>query len=253
MLRGLKLISPEIPSTTKSKDATKHMRVSVVIPCCNEEESIEEVIRSVPQEVHEILVVDNNSTDRTVEIAIRNGARVVEERKQGYGAALKCGFRNAAGEIIATLDGDNQYPACKIMEIAELLVANNLDFISASRFPLDHWRSMPLLRIIGNFGLTLATNILFNLRLGDAQSGMWLFRKEVLGKVHLESDGMALTEEIKVRVAIHPEIRSAEHHIPYHPRLGKSKLNPFADGCRMFIFLCKLRIRAGTFAIPHPN
>ncbi|MBI1960850.1 MAG: glycosyltransferase family 2 protein [Candidatus Liptonbacteria bacterium] len=222
------------------------MRVSVVIPCHNEEDSIEKVIRAVPPEVAEILVVDNNSTDRTADIARAHGARVVEETQQGYGPALACGFRNATGDIIATLDGDNQYPPYMVMKIAEHLVANNLDFISAARFPLDDTGSMPFVRRFGNWGLTLATNVLFLLSLRDAQSGMWIFRKSALAHLKLEqtkeSKGMSLTQEIKVRAAIHPDIRFAEYHIPYHPRLGESKLNPFRDGWRMLMFLLKLRL-----------
>ncbi len=220
--------------------------ISVVIPCHNEEKSIAEVIGAVPKGVLEILVVDNNSTDRTAEIAREAGARVVPEAKQGYGPALACGFRNAQGDIIATLDGDNQYPPYKVVEIAEFLVENNLDFVSAARFPLDDAGSMPLIRKVGNWGLTIATNVLFNLRLYDAQSGMWIFRKSALDHMKLEqteeSKGMSLTQEIKVRAATNPRIRFAEYHIPYHPRLGESKLNPFRDGWRMLKYLIKMRL-----------
>ena len=221
--------------------------ISVVIPCYNEEASIGEVIRAVPKGVLEVLIIDNNSTDRTAEIAAQNGARVVVERQQGYGPALACGFRNALGDILVTLDGDNQYPPYTVVDIANCLDENNLDFISASRYPLMDRGSMPLLRKVGNWGLTIATNVLFNLRLHDAQSGMWIFRKKTLDLLPLQetkvNKGMSLTQEIKVRAAKHPNIRFAEYHIPYHPRMGHSKLNPFRDGWRMLMFLLKLRIR----------
>ncbi|MDO8518315.1 MAG: glycosyltransferase family 2 protein [bacterium] len=221
--------------------------ISIVIPCYNEEKSIADVVRAVPKGVLEIVVVDNNSTDRTAEIAREAGARVVTEAKQGYGPALACGFRNARGDIIATLDGDSQYPAYKVVEIAEFLVANNLDFVSASRFPLDDQGSMPLVRKVGNWGLTLATNVLFFLSLHDAQSGMWVFRKRALDHLTLKqtevSKGMSLTQEIKVRAVINTSVRFAEYHIPYHPRLGESKLHPFRDGWRMLVYLIILRLR----------
>lgn len=221
--------------------------ISVVIPCYNEEKSIAKVVRAVPKGVLEVLVIDNNSTDHTAEIARGAGARVVTETKQGYGPALACGFRNARGDIIVTLDGDNQYPPYKVVEIAEYLVENNLDFVSAARFPLDDIDSQPLIRRIGNWGLTMATNVIFNLRLQDAQSGMWIFRKSVLDHITLEqaevSKGMSFTQEIKVRAATNPKIRFAEYHIPYHPRLGESKLNPFGDGWRMLTFLFYMRIQ----------
>lgn len=221
--------------------------ISVVIPCHNEEKSIAKVVRAVPEGVLEVLVIDNNSTDRTADIAKEAGARVVTETRQGYGPALACGFRNARGDIIATLDGDDQYPSYKIVEIAEFLMKNNLDFVSAARFPLDDTGSMPLIRRIGNWGLTIATNIIFFLSLRDAQSGMWIFRKNVLDRLKLEqtreSKGMSLTQEIKVRAATNPTIRFSEYHIPYHPRLGKSKLNPFGDGWKMLKFLFHMRVQ----------
>ncbi|MES2203244.1 MAG: glycosyltransferase family 2 protein [Patescibacteria group bacterium] len=223
------------------------MKVSVVIPCYNEAESIAQVISLVPQGVAEILVVDNNSKDGTGDIARRAGARVVVETKQGYGPALVCGFKHAVGDIIATLDGDNQYPAYKIMDAVRYLEEHNLDFVSASRFPLDDTNSMPLIRKVGNWGLTLAANVLFFRRLKDAQSGMWIFKKSVLDLIPLEqgaeSKGMSLTQEIKLRAATHPSIRFGEYHIPYHPRGGHSKLSPFRDGWRMLTFMIGLRIR----------
>ena len=215
--------------------------VSVVIPCHNEEVSIEKVIKAVSPGVKEILVVDNNCTDRTAEIAIRNGVRVVFEAKEGYGSSLKCGFRNALGDIIVTLDGDNQYPPYKILDAVDFLISNDLDFVSASRFPLDDRGSMPKVRIVGNKALTWATNSVFGLHLQDALSGMWIFKRKLLPDLNLISDDMPMTEEIKIRAATNSKIRFAEYHIPYHPRLGDSKLLPFRDGWKMLLFLFKLR------------
>jgi hypothetical protein len=77
---------------------------------------------------------------------------------------------------------------------------------------------------------------------------MWIFRKSALAHLPLEqtkeSKGMSLTQEIKVRAATNPHIRFAEYHIPYHPRMGESKLNPFRDGWRMLTFLFKLRFES---------
>lgn len=221
--------------------------ISVVIPCYNEEASIAEVIKQVPAGVFEVVVIDNNSTDKTAAIATAAGARVVAEPKQGYGPALMRGFAEARGDIIATVDGDNQYPAYTIVEIAAWLEKENKDFVSASRFPLDTKQSMPRIRRVGNWGLTLAANILFGLHLHDAQSGMWVFKKSVLNLIPLEQGavgkGMSLTQEIKLRAAKNPHIRFAEYHIPYAPRLGHSKLNPFRDGWRMLTFMIGLRFR----------
>src|SRR5579863_1079253 len=84
--------------------------ISVIVPCLNEEEAIGQVLDAVPSCVDEVIVVDNNSSDRTAEIARKHGAKVVGEDLRGYGRAYKRGFGAATGDIIVTLDGDHSYP-----------------------------------------------------------------------------------------------------------------------------------------------
>ncbi len=216
-------------------------KLSVVIPCYNEEVSIKGVIASLPKGVDEIVVVDNNSTDRTAEIAASLGAVVILEQRQGYGYAMKTGIMNARGDYIVTLDGDGQYPADKIIPILSELQRNKLDFISANRFPLEQ-KSMSFTRIFGNWFLTFWTNIIFGLKLKDSQSGMWIFKRDVLSQIKLVSNDMPVSEEIKIRVAKHPHLTFAEYHIPYHPRGGVSKLSPIKHGFKNLFFLIKLRL-----------
>lgn len=215
--------------------------ISVVIPCHNEEQSIGGVVDGARQCADEIIVVDNNSTDATSSVAQMHGARIVVESMHGYGAALLCGFRAARGDLIVTLDGDGQYPTEKIGELTSLLMGNNLDFITASRFPLEHVRAMSRIRQLGNAFLTSATNMLFGLHLRDSQSGMWVFRRSALSFILLESRGMALSEEIKIRFFLHPRMKCAEYHIPYYERTGSSKLSVVSDGLGNFRFLLALR------------
>lgn len=219
------------------------MRISVIIPCFNEEDTITDVIKRIPKEVFEIIVVDNNSTDKTKEIAKNLGAKVVTEKRQGYGAALKKGFEEARGEIIVTLDGDGQYPAEMIMEIANYLIENNLNFISCSRFPLKNKNSLIFLRRIGNLIFVFFVNFLFGLNLKDSQSGMWVFKKEILNEIKLESDDMPLSEEIKIKVAKNPKFEFKEYPIPYYPRKGTSKFSLFKHGLMNFSFLINLKIK----------
>jgi len=219
------------------------MKISVIIPCYNEADTIKSVIKAVPKEVLEIVVIDNNSTDKTEEIAKGLGARVVNEKKQGYGAALKRGFKEARGEIIATLDGDGQYPAEMITEIANYLIENNLDFISCSRFPLKNKNSLVLPRRIGNLIFVLIVNFLFGLNLKDSQSGMWVFKKAIFNEIKLESDDMPLSEEIKIKVAKTPKLKFGEYPIPYYPRKGTSKFSFFKHGLINFAFLINLKIK----------
>jgi hypothetical protein len=205
-------------------------KVSVVIPTKNEP-SIAETLRSVPSgDGYETIVVDS-STDSTPEIAGSMGAKVVPEKRPGYGRALRTGFEAAAGGIIATLDGDCTYPAELIPALVEKLEAEGLDFISCNRFGDLREGSMSLTNRIGNRLLTGLANALLGIRLKDSQSGMWVFRKAVLGSIALESDGMPLSQEIKAKVA-KSGFRFAEVPIPYRPRKGRAKLSPWKDGLR---------------------
>lgn len=218
--------------------------ISVIIPCYNEEESIEKVVKSIPKienEGIEIIVANNNSIDKSAELARNAGAIVVNEPIQGYGAALKTGFKNANGEIIATLDADCQYPAEKIPEIVKYLRDNNLDFISCNRFPLQDKRSINFTRVLGNWFLTISANLLFGLKLKDSQSGMWVFRKKIFDDIKLKSDDMPLSQELKIRVLKNPKFKFEEYYIPYYPRSGESKLFPMKHGVMNFKALFKLK------------
>ena len=92
----------------------RDLTISVVIPCYNEEEGIQHVIRSLPPSVDEVVVVDNNSTDRTAEVSAALGARVVPEKRKGYGAAYKAGLPAATKDVTVTMDGDGTYPSEQI-------------------------------------------------------------------------------------------------------------------------------------------
>jgi glycosyltransferase involved in cell wall biosynthesis len=182
-------------------------RITVVIPCYNEEEGIRTVIEQMPPIVDEILVVDNASTDRTAEIARELGARVVFEGRKGYGRAYKTGFEKARGDIIVTMDGDGTYPPSSIELLVTVLLAEKVDFMSARRWRSQSDNSKSPLRLIGNAVLTGATMVLFRKFLVDSQSGMWVFRREVLEKMQPESDTMALSQEIKILAFTHKGLR----------------------------------------------
>src|SRR5215467_4608229 len=109
-------------------------RISVVIPCHNEEEGVRAVMAQMPGLVDEVVVVDNASTDRTAEVARQLGARVVHEARKGYGRAYKTGFAAARGDIIVTMDGDGTYPPDSVPLLLHVLVEEKLDFITARRW-----------------------------------------------------------------------------------------------------------------------
>jgi hypothetical protein len=221
----------------------KDKKISVVIPCYNEEEGVALVIKSLPGFIDEVVVVDNNSTDRTAEVARELGARVVFESRKGYGAAYQAGLPAVTGDITVTMDGDGTYPVEQIDECIDYLLGNKLDFVSASRFPLKDRNAMNLSNRIGNWVLTIATLVLFMRKIRDSQSGMWIYRSEIYPGLGVRSDGMPLSEEIKIGAIRHPDIRFDEYHVNYHPRVGDVKLNKWRDGLRNLLYLFKLRFR----------
>jgi glycosyltransferase involved in cell wall biosynthesis len=217
------------------------LKLSVVIPCYNEEDGIRSVIESMPKYVDEIVVVDNNSTDKTSEVARGLGAVVVFQPLKGYGAAYQAGLPAATGDIIATLDGDGTYPADEISILVDALEDRHLDFISGARFPLRNGGAMNFSNKVGNWVLTLTTMVLWFRPLRDSQSGMWVFRRSILPTLRLTSNGMALSEEIKIEAIERLGKRFAEVGIDYRPRIGEVKLQKWRDGWLNLSFLFNKR------------
>jgi glycosyltransferase involved in cell wall biosynthesis len=219
----------------------KGLRITVIIPCLNEEQGIEKVLRRMPEFVDEVIVVDNNSTDRTADVAESLGARVIREHVRGYGRAYKKGFSVAAGDVIITLDGDHSYPPDAISYLLEAFLHLEADFLNASRFPVRDRLAMSFKHKFGNFVLSVAMSLLYFRWVRDSQSGMWVFRRSILSDMNLTSDGMAFSEEIKIEALKRSSIRFNEISIQYSSRLGEIKLNPWRDGFYNLWFLVKKR------------
>jgi len=219
----------------------KGQRITVIIPCLNEEQGIEKVLRAMPDFVDEAIVVDNASTDRTAEVARSLGATVIHEDVRGYGRSYKRGFSGATGDIIVTLDGDHSYPVDALSYLLEAFLHLGVDFLSASRFPVRDPHAMSFKHKFGNLVLSLAMSVLFFRWVSDSQSGMWVFRRSILKDMVLISDGMAFSEEIKIEAIRNPAIRFGEISILYSSRLGEIKLNPWRDGIRNLAFLLQKR------------
>jgi len=217
------------------------LSITVIIPCLNEEQGIEKVLRSMPDFVDQVIVVDNASTDRTSEIAAALGAQVIREEVRGYGRSYKRGFACATGDIIVTLDGDHSYPVDALSYLVEAFLHLKVDFLNASRFPVRDRSAMSLKHHVGNLLLSVAMSLLFFRWVRDSQSGMWIFRRAVLKMMRLESDSMAFSEEIKIEAIRNPAIRFGEISILYSSRLGEIKLNPWRDGLQNLCFLLKKR------------
>ncbi len=217
--------------------------ITVIIPCLNEEQGIEQVLRRMPDFVDEVIVVDNASTDRTSEVARSFGAQVIREEVRGYGRSYKRGFRQARGDIIVTLDGDHSYPVDAISYLLEAFLHLEVDFLNASRFPVRDPKAMSFKHKVGNLVLSLVMSLLFFRWVRDSQSGMWVFRRSILEDMELISDGMAFSEEIKIEAIRNPRVRFAEISIQYSSRLGEVKLNPWRDGFHNLAFLFRKRFR----------
>jgi len=219
----------------------KNLRVTVVIPCLNEEQGIQTVLSEVPTFVDEVIVVDNGSTDHTAAIAREMGAHVVTELHRGYGRAYKSGFSRATGDLIVTLDGDHSYPVAALSYLLEAFVHCRVGFLSASRFPLLSDTAMSSKHNIGNRILSFVMSLLFFRWVHDSQSGMWVFRRDALKKMNLTSDGMAFSEEIKIEAIKNRDIGFREIFISYSQRLGEKKLRPWPDGLHNLFFLFRKR------------
>ena len=219
----------------------KSQKITVIIPCLNEEQGIEQVLRQMPDFVDEVIVVDNGSTDRTSAVAASFGAQVIREDVRGYGRSYKRGFSQATGDLIVTLDGDHSYPPDAISYLLEAFLHLDVDFLNASRFPVRDRQAMSPKHKFGNLVLSFAMSILYFRWVRDSQSGMWVLRRSILDRMNLVSDGMAFSEEIKIEALRHREIRFEEISIQYSSRLGEIKLNPWRDGLRNLWFLVRKR------------
>jgi len=219
----------------------KGQSITVIIPCLNEEQGIEGVLRAMPEFVDQVIVVDNGSTDRTSDVAHSLGAQVIRENVRGYGRSYKRGFADATGDLIVTLDGDHSYPVDALSYLLEAFLHLGVDFLNASRFPVRDSGGMSFRNRIGNVILSLAVSILFLHWVRDSQSGMWVFRRRILKDMKLVSDSMSFSEEIKIEALRNPAIRFGEIAIMYSSRLGESKLNPWKDGFGNLWFLVKKR------------
>lgn len=222
--------------------------VSVVMPCLNEEAAVGicvDKIKAVFREHKingEVLVVDNGSTDRSVEIAKRHGARVVHEAKQGYGRAYLKGFQEARGKYLVMGDADDTYDFTLIPNFLESLRSGASDFVTGSRYLVDRkQRGMPLLhRFVGNPMLTRLLNQLFGSDYSDVYCGFRAFTKEAYSKIRPLSPGMEFNLELAINAHL-ADLRKKEIPIELGPRLGESKLRTFRDGwrsLRMMLLYC---------------
>jgi len=219
--------------------------ISTVIPCLNEENSIEQCIAKVKQSYNdlnidgEIIVVDNGSSDNTAKIAGATGVKALYCKERGYGNALRCGFRNASGKYIFMADGDNSYNFAEIPKFYKTITKTHADMLTGSRLKgVIEKGAMPLLhRYIGTPFLTFLFNILFNEHISDINCGMRMFKKSCLDKIEFKTTGMEFASELFVQFKKNKFLIMEIPINLYKTTCRKSKLNPFRDGFRHLVYL----------------
>jgi len=208
------------------------MKISVVIPTKNEEKNLPTVLKELPKYISEIIVVDGHSTDNTVKIAKRYGAKVLYENI-GKGYALRRGMEAARGDIIITMDADCSHRCVEIGLLVEA-IKSGFDIVMGSRFIQGGGtEDMPWLRVAGNKMFVRLVNALWGTNYSDLCYGYRAFRKTALKKLQLKSDGFGIETEIAIKAA-KKHLRTIE--IPSYEKVrnhGEGKLQTFTDGFKI--------------------
>jgi glycosyltransferase involved in cell wall biosynthesis len=215
------------------------MKLSVVIPCYNERNTIEQIIaavRSSPVPSLEIIVVDDFSTDGTTELLRQKLSSLVEriiyhQANRGKGAALRSGFRAATGDIVIVQDADLEYDPTDYAKLIDPIVSHSADVVFGSRFMgAQAHRVLYFWHMIGNKFLTLLSNMLTNLNLTDMETGYKAFRREVIQSIEIEEDRFGFEPEITAKVARRGLV-IYEVGISYHGRTyAEGKKTGWRDG-----------------------
>jgi glycosyltransferase involved in cell wall biosynthesis len=219
-----------------AEPARDAVRVSIVIPCLNEAESIGQCVNAAQRVLDEhgldgeVLVVDNGSDDGSGVLAGLAGARVVDEPRRGYGSAYLAGFAEARGDYLVMIDADLTYDFAEIPRFVREL-DNGADLVMGNRMQAVEPGAMSTLSRIGNPLLSGFLNLLFRTPVGDAHCGMRALRRDVLPLLALQATGMELASEMVIR-ATRSGLEIRELPISLHQREGESKLSPFRDGWR---------------------
>jgi glycosyltransferase involved in cell wall biosynthesis len=221
--------------------------VTVVLPCLNEEDSVGKVVEEALRALKdagipgEVLVVDNGSQDRSVEIALAAGARVIHEARRGYGRAVRTGIVEAKGTIVVMGDADWTYDMTKLPILIEPVQRGLADLTIGARLHEATRESMPFMhKYVGTPALTAFIRTAGGYgSLTDSQSGFRCFRQKTISKLKLTADGMELTSEMLLKSSRH-NLRVLEVPTGYRTRIGISKLNTISDGLRNLRVLIQL-------------
>lgn len=216
-------------------------RIAVLVPCYNEEASIRQVVtdfrRVLPDAT--VYVYDNNSKDRTVEVATGAGAVVRREPLQGKGNVVRRMFADIEADVYVMVDGDDTYDASKAPELVRKLVAEQLDMVNGAR--VADWEHYRRGHRFGNVLLTSLVTIVFGKRTQDMLSGYRVFSRRFVKSFPVLAGGFEIETELVVH-ALEMRMPIGEVETPYKDRApgSVSKLSTFRDGFRILWMIGKL-------------
>ena len=217
------------------------MKVSLIIPALNEEQCIAEVLKDIPRDIiHEVLVVDGHSTDRTREIAESLGFKVILQEGKGYGNAVKTGVKYSTGDVIVMIDADGSYETKDIYHLLKCL-DEGFDIAYGSRYlPESGSADDTPIRFIGNKIFTFLLNVIHGVKISDSLFLYVATRREVFEKLNMKSTNFEYCIEFPIRAHkagyTYKEIPSFEKK-----RIaGKSKVNAFYHGLRILWMVLKV-------------
>jgi glycosyltransferase involved in cell wall biosynthesis len=236
-----------IKQTSKQK---KFKKITIIIPCRNEEKGIGQVLDEIPKNKlkalgyeTEILVIDNNSTDNTSKIAKSKGAKVIREEKPGKGNAIRTGFRNISKDtdFVVMLDGDNTYKAHEIPRMIEPLDSNFCDVIVGSRLEGKMIQNaMSFSHRFVNWCWTFFVRQFYGANITDTCTGFFAWKRNVITNLngYIVSPGFAIEAEMVTKMA---KLGHKLYSVPiiYAPRKGQSKIAPIGDGAKISWMLIK--------------
>lgn len=220
------------------------MKLGIVIPALNEEESIEKIIQRThdakshimgnsPVTAVDIIVVSDGSTDQTVPLAQQHLDKiklVVFEKNRGYGAAIKRGWEETDADLVAFLDADGTCNPEFFAPLCTELEMENRDVMLGCR--LNKNSKMPAIRRFGNTLFAILLSLVSNQRVRDTASGMRVIRRSSLSELMPLPDGLHFTPAMSARAILHPDLKIHEIDMPYQEREGESKLKVWRDGVR---------------------
>ena len=219
-------------------------RIAVLIPCYNEEKTIEKVVNDFKQNLPEakIYVYDNNSSDKTAELAANAGAIVKHEYRQGKGNVIRRMFREINAECYIMTDGDDTYPAEFAREMCNLVLEKKVDMVVGDRLSSTYFEENK--RPFHNFGNTLvrkSINILFDNDIKDIMTGYRAFSYEFVKTFPILSQGFEIETEMSIH-AVEKNMFVENVIIEYRdrPEGSESKLNTYSDGFKVLRTIVRL-------------